>query len=68
MGNMTGVSKNAQKRWAATLERNLPDILTASDRKAVLNRIRISGIGDKVIDKTLDAIERIYGDKSDCHF
>ncbi len=68
LGNMTGVSKNAQKRWAETLERNLPDILTASDRKAVLNRIQISGIGDKVIDKTLDAIERIYGDKLDCHF
>lgn len=65
LGSMTGIRTDVQKRWIDTLEENLQDILTASDTKATLNRIRISGISDKVIEKTLDAIERIYGDKPD---
>ena len=65
LGSMTGIRTDVQKRWIDTLEENLQDILTAPDTKAALNRIRISGISDKVIEKTLDAIERIYGDKPD---
>ena len=65
LGSMDGISTHDQQKWAETLERHLRDILTAPDTKAALNRIRISGISDKVIEKTLDAIERIYGDKPD---
>lgn len=65
LGSMTGIRTDVQKKWIDTLEENLQDILTASDTKAALNRIRISGISDKVIEKALDAIERIYGDKPD---
>lgn len=62
---MTGIRTDVQKKWIETLEENLQDILTTPDTKAALNRIRIFGISDKVIEKTLDAIERIYGDKQD---
>ena len=65
LGSMDGIAIPDQQKWAETLERHLQDILTAPDTKDVLNRIRISGISDKVIEKTLDAIERIYGDKPD---
>lgn len=65
LGSMTGIRADVQKRWAEVLVQNLQDILTASDTKAAVNRIRIRGISNKVIDRTLDAIERIYGDKSD---
>ena len=65
LGNMTGIRIDVQKRWAETLERHLRDILTVPDTKAALNRIRIPGISDRVIENTLDAIERIYGDKPD---
>ena len=65
LGSMTGIRTDVQKKWIDTLEENLQDILTAPDTKAALNRIRISGISDKVIEKAVDAIERIYGDKPD---
>lgn len=65
LGSMDGIAIPDQQKWAETLERHLQDILTAPDTKDALNRIRISGISDKVIEKTLDAIERIYGDKPD---
>ena len=65
LGNMTGIRTDVQKKWIDTLEENLQDILTAPDTKSALNRIRISGISDKAMEKTLDAIERIYGDKQD---
>ena len=65
LGSMTGIRTDVQKKWIETLEENLQDILTTPDTKAALNRIRIFGISDKVIEKTLDAIERIYGDKQD---
>ena len=65
LGSMNGIKISAQKQWAEVLERNLPDILRASDTKAALERIRISGVSYKVIDSTLDAIERIYGDEPD---
>lgn len=65
LGDMTGIHTDVQMRWAEVLEENLQDILTAPDTKAALNRIRIPGIRDTVIEKTLDAIERIYGDKPD---
>ena len=62
---MTGIRADVQKRWAEVLAQNLQDILTTSHTKEALNRIRIRGISDKVIDRTLEAIEIIYGDKSD---
>ena len=65
LGSFSGINADAQQRWTDALERNLSDILTASDTKAALNGIRIRGISDKVIDRTLEAIERIYGDKPD---
>lgn len=65
LGSMTGIRANVQKRWAEVLAQNLQDILTTSHTKEALNRIRIRGISDKVIDRTLEAIEIIYGDKSD---
>lgn len=65
LGSMTGIRSDVQKKWIETLEENLQDILTAPDPKTALNRIRIHGISSKVMAKTLDAIERIYGDKPD---
>ena len=65
LGSMTGIRADVQKRWAEVLAQNLQDILTTSHTKEALNRIRIRGISDKVIDRTLEAIEIIYGDKSD---
>lgn len=65
LGSFSSINTETQQRWTDALERNLSDILAASDTKAVLNRIRIRGISNKVIDRTLEAIERIYGDKPD---
>lgn len=66
-GDMTSIHEYAQKSWAETLERNFRDILTAPDMKAKLSVLakQTPGIGKKVVDTTFDAIERIYGNKSD---
>lgn len=65
LGSFSSINTETQQRWTDALERNLSDILAASDTKAALNRTRIRGISNKVIDRTLEAIERIYGDKPD---
>lgn len=66
-GDMTSIHDDAQHSWAETLEENLRDILAAPDMKAKLSILakQTPGIGQKVADTTLDAIERIYGDKPD---
>lgn len=65
LGDMTGIHTDVQIKWVEVIEENLRYILAAPDTKAALNRIRISGISYNVIEKTLDAIEKIYGNKPD---
>lgn len=67
LGDMTSIHIDAQRRWAETLEENIRDILTAPDMKAKLSVLarQTPGISKKVVDTTLEAIERIYGDKPD---
>ena len=64
---MTSIYEDAQHSWAETLEENLRDILAAPDMKAKLSVLakQTPRIGKKVVDTTLDSIERIFGDKPD---
>ena len=66
-GDMTSIYEDAQHSWAETLEENLRDILAAPDMKAKLSVLakQTPRIGKKVVDTTLDSIERIFGDKPD---